>query len=107
MKKVLAVAIVTMCLGTTEVFAQDVNTTKADTTTVNNSQAPADEFVKMDAHDLPQDVQLALGKEYSGYTIKEAYIATKEEEKLYKVVLVSKEGKDTTVILTEKGEIKK
>ena len=96
-KTLLVVAIATMSLGTTSVLAQDVN----------NTQAPADEFVKMNAQELPEAVQLALGKEYSGGTIKEAYTATKGEEKLYKVVLISKEGEEITVILNEKGEIKK
>ena len=106
MKKALVVAIVAISLGTTTVWAQDVNTAKADSTVANTVQAPADEFVRMDAHELPQAVQLTLGKTYSGGTIKEAYTATKGEEKCYKVVLVSKEGKDITVILNEKGEIK-
>lgn len=106
-KTLLVVAIATMSLGTTSVLAQDVNTAKADTTVVNNTQAPADEFVKMNSQELPEAVQLALGKEYSGGTIKEAYTATKGEEKLYKVVLISKEGEEITVILNEKGEIKK
>lgn len=106
MKKVLVVLAMIMGMGTSFVFAQSLVETPAVEQT---QQDPKDEFTKVEVKDLPQAVVDALGKNYPGATIKEAFIAEKETGKVYKVTLiVTKDDQSTeeiTVPLNEKGEL--
>lgn len=99
MKKVLVALAVVMGLGTSVVFAQE-----AQPATVETAQVPQDEFTKIEVKDLPEAVTQALAKSYEGATIKEAAVAEKEAGKLYKILLVTTETKEVTVIMNEKGE---
>ena len=70
----------------------------------NHTQAPQDEYTKVEVKDLPEAVAQAIAKSYEGATIKEAYVAEKETGKVYKVILTTKDAQEVTVLLNEKGE---
>ena len=101
MKKVLVAVALVMGLGSSVAFAQNAENANA---VVATTQAPQDEYTKIEVKDLPAAVTEALGKAYPESTIKEASVTTKEEGKLYKVVVTQKDGTDVTVVLNEKGE---
>ena len=105
MKKVLVALAMIMGMGTSFVFAQEPVETPAVEQT---QQDPKDEFTKVEVKDLPQAVVDALGKNYPGSTIKEAFVAEKESGKIFKVTLIiTKEDQSTeemTILLNEKGE---
>lgn len=105
MKKVVLAIAMVMGLGSSVAFAQEAN---LSIDSVQVQQNPQDEFTKIDAKELPEAVMQALGKEYAGATIKEAFVASKEAGKVYKVVLVvTNEDQSTTevtVLKNEKGE---
>ena len=101
MKKVLVAVALVMGLGSSVAFAQNAENANA---VVATAQAPQDEYTKIEVKDLPAAVTEALGKAYPESTIKEASVTTKEEGKLYKVVVTQKDGTDVTVVLNEKGE---
>lgn len=101
MKKVLVAIALVMGLGSSVAFAQNVENANAVVTT---AQAPQDEYTKIEVKDLPAAVTEALGKAYPESTIKEASVTAKEDGKLYKVVVTQKDGKETTVVMNEKGE---
>ena len=81
MKKVLVAVALVMGLGSSVAFAQNAENANA---VVATAQAPQDEYTKIE--------------------VKEASVTTKEEGKLYKVVVTQKDGTDVTVVLNEKGE---
>ena len=101
MKKVLVAVALVMGLGSSVAFAQNAENANA---VVATAQAPQDEYTKIEVTDLPAAVTETLGKAYPESTIKEASVTTKEEGKLYKVVVTQKDGTDVTVVLNEKGE---
>ncbi|GAE81885.1 hypothetical protein [Bacteroides reticulotermitis] len=101
MKKVLVAVALVMGLGSSVVFALEVNSLTAVETT---AQAPQDEFTKIDAKELPAEVMNALEKSYEGASIKEAYVAAKETGKVYKVIITTKDAQEVTVLMNEKGE---
>ena len=70
----------------------------------NQTQAPQDEYTKVEVKDLPEAVAQAIAKSYEGATIKEAYVSEKETGKVYKVILTTKDAQEVTVLLNEKGE---
>ena len=100
MKKVLVALALVMGLGSSVAFAQEVN----NTAVVEAAQTPQNEFVKMDPAQLPQAVMQTLAKDYEGSSVKEAYVKEKDEAKIYKVVITTQDGQESTVILNEKGE---
>ena len=89
MKKVLVAVALVMGLGSSVAFAQEVSNTPV---VENQTQAPQDEYTKVEVKDLPEAVAQAIAKSYEGATIKEAYVAEKET------------GQEVTVLLNEKGE---
>ena len=68
------------------------------------TQAPQDEYTKIEVKDLPEAVTQAITKSYEAATIKEAYVAEKETGKVYKVIITTKDAQEVTVLLNEKGE---
>ena len=100
MKKVLVAVL--MGLGSSVVFAQVVKDSIAVETVVQN---PQDEFTKIEMKDLPEAVTQTIAKTYEGSSIKEAFVAEKESGKVYKVIVTTKEAKDVTVLMNEKGEV--
>ena len=100
MKKVLVAVVMIMGLGTSVAFAQE----PADSTVVTQAQAPQDEFTKVDIKDLPQVIVNGLAKDYDGSTLKEAFVATKADGKVFKVIVVTKDNEEVTLLLNEKGE---
>ncbi|MEY8707077.1 hypothetical protein AALK94_07020 [Bacteroides faecichinchillae] len=102
MKKVLVAVAVLMGLGSSVAFAQVVKDSIAVETVVQN---PQDEFTKIEMKDLPEAVTQAIAKTYEGSSIKEAFVAEKESGKVYKVIVTTKEAKDVTVLMNEKGEV--
>lgn len=99
MKKVLVAVAMILGLGTSVAFAQEVKDP-----TVTEAQAPQVEFTKIDVKDLPQAVVDAVAKGNEGSTTKEAFVADKPEGKVFKVVIVTKDGEEVTLLLNEKGE---
>ncbi len=100
MKKVLVAVAMIMGLGTSVAFAQE----PVDSTVVMEAQAPQDEFTKVEIKDLPQNIVDGLAKDYEGSTIKEAFVATKADGKVFKLVVVTKNEEEVTLLLNEKGE---
>ena len=102
MKKMIFTLAMVMGLGTTVAFADNVNTNVEVTT-------PADEFTPVELKDLPQAVQETLAKDFANQTVKEAAVAVNEEAgtSTYKVTLTGEDGNETTVLLTDKGEVLK
>lgn len=74
MKKVLVAVALVMGLGSSVAFAQEVSNTPV---VENQTQAPQDEYTKVEVKDLPEAVAQAIAKSYEGATIKEAYVAEK------------------------------
>ncbi|MDE6821561.1 MAG: hypothetical protein K2P55_07145 [Bacteroides acidifaciens] len=101
MKKVLVAVVLVMGLGSSVAFAQEVIKT---TSVEMQAQAPQDEFTKIDPKDLPEAVTQALAKNYEGASIKEAYVAERENGKIYKVVLTTEDVQELTILMNEKGE---
>ena len=101
MKKVLVAVALVLGLGSSVAFAQEVSNTPAVET---QTQAPQDEYTKIEVKDLPEAVTQAITKSYEDATIKEAYVAEKETGKVYKVIITTKDAQEVTVLLNEKGE---
>ena len=101
MKKLLVAVALVLGLGSSVAFAQEVSNTPAVET---QTQAPQDEYTKIEVKDLPEAVTQAIAKSYEDDTIKEAYVAEKETGKVYKVILTTKDAQEVTVLLNEKGE---
>ena len=99
MKKLLVAVALVLGLGSSVAFAQEVSNTPAVET---QTQAPQDEYTKIEVKDLPEAVTQAIAKSYEDATIKEAYVA--ETGKVYKVILTTKDAQEVTVLLNEKGE---
>ncbi len=99
MKKVLIALAMIIGIGSSVVFAQEVNNQ-----TVTEAQAPQDKFVKMNPTELPQVVMQTLAKDYENSSVKEAYVKEKDGAKIYKVIIIAQDGQETEVILNEKGE---
>ena len=98
MKKVLVAVALVLGLGSSVAFAQEVSNTPAVET---QTQAPQDEYTKIEVKDLPEAVTQAITKSYEDATIKEAYVAEKETGK---VIITTKDAQEVTVLLNEKGE---
>ena len=98
MKKLFIAVALVMGLGTSVAFANEM-TAGIETVAMVNEYRP------IEAAKLPQAVQDAIKKNYAESTIKEASVD--EAAKTYKVILTGKDGKDTTVVFNEKGEIQK
>ena len=90
MKKVLVAVALVLGLGSSVAFAQEVSNTPAVET---QTQAPQDEYTKIEVKDLPEAVTQAITKSYEDATIKEAY-----------VIITTKDAQEVTVLLNEKGE---
>lgn len=99
MKKIVLMVVAAACVG----FAsQSVQAVTAQVSVENIMQ---DDFVKIDAKELPQAVQDAIAQSYKDNSIKEAYVAGAEGAKKYKVVLVDKDQKEQIVVLDEEGKV--
>ena len=104
MKKVLVAVACLMSVGSFSAFASE---TSVDSVMVV-SEVAQDDFVKVEVKDLPEAVTQAVEKAYPDYTVKEAFVAEKENGKVYKIIVTAiKEDQSTeeiTVLLNEKGE---
>ena len=63
-----------------------------------------DEFVVIEVKDLPAPVVERIRKTYAESVIKKAFV-TQTEKKIYKVIVVTADQKEVTVLLNEKGEV--
>lgn len=81
MKKVLVAVALVLGLGSSVAFAQEVSNTPAVET---QTQAPQDEYTKIEVKDLPEAVTQAIAKSYEDATIKEAYVAEKKPVRFIK-----------------------
>ena len=99
MKKVLAVMAMVMSVGCMSAIAAE---TSVDS--VACCQSTQDEYVKIEVSAVPDVVKSAVEKAYTGQTIKEASVAEKDGAKIYKLVLASAEGTESTVVFNDKGE---
>ena len=101
MKKVLVAVALVLGLGSSVAFAQEVSNTPAVET---QTQAPQDEYTKIEVKDLPEAVTQAITKSNEDATIKEEKKKKKETGKVYKVIITTKDAQEVTVLLNEKGE---
>lgn len=101
MKKVLVAVAIMMGVGSFSAFAAE---TSVETIAVASVQSTEDEYTKVEVKDVPEVVTQAVEKAYAGQTIKEASVAEKEGAKLYKLVLATAEGTESTVTFNDKGE---
>lgn len=99
MKKVLVAVACLMSVGSFSAFASE---TSVDSVMVV-CEVAQDDFVKVEVKDLPEAVTQAVEKAYPDYTVKEAFVAEKEDGKQYKVVLVLEE-EEVTALFNENGE---
>ena len=99
MKKVLVAVACLMSVGSFSAFASE---TSVDSVMVV-SEVAQDDFVKVEVKDLPEAVTQAVEKAYPDYTVKEAFVAEKEDGKQYKVTLVLEE-EEVTALFKENGE---
>ncbi len=97
MKKLVLLVAVLFGLGGATMFAH----TNFQETKVEITQ---DEFVKIEVADLPEAVAEALKKDYVDFTVLEAFVGTKDDAKIYKLVLRDAESNETVLLMNEKGE---
>ena len=104
MKKMMFTLAMVMGLGTTVAFAN--NTYTAEDVKTSTTQV-ADEFTPVELKDLPQAVQESLAKNFPGATAKTAAVSTNEESQTstYKITLEDAEGNESTVLLSDKGDV--
>lgn len=100
MKKVLVAIAVIMSVGSFSAFAAE----SLNSIEVCSVQSTQDEYTAIDLASVPDAVKSGVEKAYAGQTIKEAAVAEKEGVKTYKLVIVSTEGTESTVIFNDKGE---
>ena len=98
MKKIVLMVAVVACVA----FASQ----SAQALTVNASveNVAQDEYAKVELKDVPQAVKDAVAKDYEGSSIKEAFVAGADGEKKYKIVILSKDQTEQTLLYNEKGE---
>ena len=105
MKKVLVALTMVMGMGSAVAFAQELVKLPA---MEQNQQTSQDKLTKITVKELPQVVKSTLSKDYEGTIVKEAFVAEKENGKVYKIIVTAiKEDQSTeeiTVLLNEKGE---
>ena len=65
---------------------------------------PTDDFVAIHPEDLPEAIMASLAKTYEGDTIKEAFVASRENGKIYKIVIALTTGPEVTVFFNGEGE---
>ncbi|MDD3508480.1 MAG: hypothetical protein PHY27_08655 [Parabacteroides sp.] len=99
MKRVIMI----MAIATSVSFAtQAINPVEK---TINPQEVVTqDEFVVIEVKDLPAPVVESIRKTYAESVIKKAFI-TQTEKKTYKVIVVTADQKEVTVLLNEKGEV--
>ncbi|MCD8269286.1 MAG: hypothetical protein LUD46_13100 [Parabacteroides sp.] len=98
MKKIVLMVAVVACVA----FASQ----NAQALTVNTSveNVAQDEYTKVELEDVPQAVKDAVAKDYEGSSIKEAFVAGADAAKKYKVVIVTEDQMEQTLLYNEKGE---
>lgn len=103
-KNVLLVAVALfMSLSSTGIAkANDVQVSVSDSVSLASSQD--DGFTVIDPLKLPEGVTKALVASYKDFKIKEAAFAETELGKVYKVILVSPDSKEVTILFNDKGE---
>ena len=99
MKRVIMI----MAIATSVSFAtQAINPVEI---TINPQEVVTqDEFVVIEVKDLPAPVVESIRKTYAESVIKKAFV-TQTEKKIYKVIVVTADQKEVTVLLNEKGEV--
>ena len=97
MKKLFVAVALVMGLGTSVAFAENFHASVDSVNIVN-------EFKPIEVKDLPQAVLDAVTKDYTEFTIKEAYVEEVEGTKT-KIVLTDAEDNTAAVLYTEKGEV--
>lgn len=99
MKRVIMI----MAIATSVSFAtQAINPVEI---TINPQEVVTqDEFVVIEVKDLPAPVVESIRKTYAESVIKKAFV-TQTEKKIYKVIIVTADQKEVTVLLNEKGEV--
>ena len=69
-----------------------------------NPQVPEDGYLRIDLQELPQAVTEAVNVGYETPVILEAYVSTREEGYLFKLVLALSDGTLVTTIYNAKGD---
>lgn len=75
-----------------------------DTTVVITPTQVKDGFIKINIETLPLQVQAFITKTYPESSINEAFELIKDSDKIYKVIILTKEGKEIISMLNAKGE---
>lgn len=100
MKKLLFTLALVMGLGTSLMVAQDTAAVATETV--------ASESTSIEIANLPSAITSAISSNYPSSVIKEASVSVNSDgAKIYKVVLASEDGSNSTVSFTEGGEIVK
>ena len=96
MKKIFLSLVFLFGVGTF-VMADDTMKVKNDTVTVE------DGFKNIDLKEVPQSVKDAIAKKYPESTLKSASLSLKEEGvKAYRIVYVTKEGVENSILINIK-----
>lgn len=104
MKKLIFTAAMLLGVGALPAFAEDIQTTQTPTEV---AVADTDEFITIDAKELPQAIQDAIAKEYADLAINEAAVSKKDGVNTFRVILAGDGDTTTTVIFNENGEVLK
>jgi hypothetical protein len=98
MKKLVLVLVLFVGLASTA-SAINMNSTKQVQT-----ERQMKDFTPIEVKDLPEPIQKAIAAKYADATIKSAAFDTKDGEKIFKIVLLTKDSKEITTYYNEKGE---
>ncbi|HET8753322.1 MAG TPA: hypothetical protein VFM59_03095 [Salinimicrobium sp.] len=99
-----------ICLTMVAAAAMIFSTQTASAQVTGEEQAPVEqqaqqqeEYVLIQATDLPAEVQQAVEKDFQGATVSEAYVNDKEGVKTFKLVVATTDGQNKELYADAKG----
>ena len=103
MKKMIFTLAIVSGFGTHAIHADNIDSTDSVTTITQI----AEKFTPIELKDLPKVVQESLIDKFPEAIVKAAAVSTNEDTKIstYKITLEDAEGRETTVLLSDKGDI--
>ncbi|MFR2616723.1 hypothetical protein [Parabacteroides goldsteinii] len=102
MKKIVLMAVIAMCAVFTS-QSQAQNILSNDKTQVEKQ----DKFYEIDVTNIPQILQEGVNNVHQDSLIKSVYVSNNSTYVKYKVILVTREGKEMKVYFDDKGAVVK
>ena len=72
-------------------------------TGLSTMYSPEPKFIQMEEQDLPNEVRLAVDRDYNGATFSEIYSSEKDGETTYKLVLNMQDGQSKELFADNRG----